>query len=88
MKYRFALYTAGATAAASRRALLNLSRIMDDVLPEGYEIEVVDILSAPERADAAGVFATPTLIREWPPPEMLVIGDMADAAAVLKGVGL
>jgi circadian clock protein KaiB len=67
------LYVAG-EAPNSVMARANLQRCVAG-RPE-YEIDVVDILSAPERALKDGVLVTPTLIRLDRTPARRIIGDL------------
>lgn len=86
--YLLELYVTGQTSKA-RVAMKNLRKICDSELgPEGYEVVVVDVLQDPERADAARVLATPTLIRRFPPPVCRVIGDLSDAATLKTALEL
>ena len=80
--YLLELYVTGQTAAA-RVAMKNLRRVCDSEFgPDGYEVVVVDVLQDPERAEAARVLATPTLIRRFPLPVCRVIGDLSDSATL------
>ncbi len=85
--YRLTLYIAGRTPSAER-ALANLQRICAKDLHGQYEVSVVDVTEDPQRAEQARVLATPTLVRELPPPIRRVIGDLSDHAAVLVGLNL
>jgi len=42
----------------------------------------------PELADDEKVLATPTLIRELPPPVLRIIGDLSDGEKILTGLDL
>jgi len=72
------LYVGGSTRN-STRALENLKRFCDQALPGRYELEVVDVFDAPERAIADDVVATPTLLRLAPEPRETLIGDLSDS---------
>lgn len=73
---------AGAGAAVEHARQLAAERL------GGCALTVVDTLEQPGRAAADAVRVTPTLIRRQPPPERRVVGDLADAGAVLRGLGL
>jgi circadian clock protein KaiB len=75
------LYIAG-NSAASRRAEQNLVHLK--TLVPGWEIEVIDVLTAPELAERAGILATPTLAYEHPERPRRVIGDLSNARRVLE----
>ena len=51
-----------------------------------YELEIVDVLEHPQRAEDEKILATPTLIKQLPPPLRRVIGDLSDKEKVLLGL--
>ena len=83
---RFQLFVAGETSR-SRRAIENLDRILKTAPKTLCEVEVIDVLMSPERAEEERILATPTLIREYPPPRRRVTGDLSDADKVLEVIG-
>ena len=77
-RYVFKLYIAGQTAR-SERAIANLRTLCGTELgPDEYEIVIVDTLEHPEEAEDKKIMATPTLIKESPPPIRRLIGDLSD----------
>jgi circadian clock protein KaiB len=70
------LYVAG-DAPNSTRARANLRRILTDVDPSCYTLEVIDCLEEPLRALDDGVLVTPTLVRIQPPPAQIVVGSLS-----------
>ena len=84
-RYVLRLYVTGNTAR-SERAIKNLRRLCADVLRNGCDIEVVDVLEQPDLAEVDRVLATPTVIRRVPGPERRVVGDLSDASKVLLGL--
>ncbi len=86
MKYELTLYITGQTAY-SLRACRNLEEICREEL-EDYTLEVVDILEQPDRAEASGILATPTLIKRLPLPQRKIIGDLSQRAEVLVGLDI
>ena len=70
------LYVAG-DAPNSARARANLRRILTDVDPSRYTLEVIDCLDEPLRALDDGVLVTPTLLRVDPPPARTVVGTLS-----------
>ena len=70
------LYVAG-DAPNSARARANLRRLLTDVDPERYRIEVIDCLEQPMRALNDGVLVTPTLVRIEPEPQQVVVGTLS-----------
>jgi len=51
-------------------------------------VEIIDVLEQPEIAETHRILATPTLIKELPPPLRRVIGDLSDKEKVLLGLEL
>jgi circadian clock protein KaiB len=49
---------------------------------------VIDVLEQPQLAQDEKILATPTLVKELPPPNRRIIGDLSDTAKVLLGLGL
>jgi circadian clock protein KaiB len=86
-KYILKLYVISSTPHAAL-AVANLQRICDEALGDNYELTVVDILKEPQLAEEHKVLATPTLVKESPPPSMRVIGDLSDESRVLFALGL
>ncbi len=80
------LYVAGHTPR-SRDAIANLKRICEKELSD-YELVVIDVLERPQLAEGEKIMATPTLIKELPPPVRRIIGDLSDAAKVLLGLDI
>ena len=69
-------------------AIENLRRICEKDLKGRYDLEVIDVLKNPELAEQDKILATPTLIKQLPPPLRRVIGDISDAEKVLLGLEL
>jgi circadian clock protein KaiB len=75
------LYVAGETARGEE-ARETLEALCDEHLPDGYELQVIDVLAEPGRAEAASILATPTVVRSSPLPEVRIVGDLSDERAV------
>lgn len=85
MTYLLKLYVAGKGARAEA-AIANLRHLCDTELRGQYELEVIDIIEHPEQAEEAKILATPTLIKQLPPPLRRVIGDLSDKEKLLLGL--
>ena len=81
------LYVAGNTIN-SRRAIANLRDICREELDASYEIVIIDVLERPQLAEDEKILATPTLIKQLPPPLRRIIGDLSNRANVLIGLDL
>ena len=86
-RYRLRLFIAG-SSARSRRTIETLRRILRERLEGRVDLEIVDIYQQPELAERHQVIAAPTLLRLHPEPVRRLIGDLADEARVLRGLGL
>ena len=84
-KYILTLYVTG-TSPRTSIAIDNLNRICAQELDGRYELEIVDVLENPQRAEDEKILATPTLIKQLPPPLRRVIGDLSDKDKVLLGL--
>ena len=84
-KYLLTLYVTG-TSPRAQIAISNLERICQQELQGQYELEIIDVLEHPQRAEDEKILATPTLIKQLPPPLRRVIGDLSDKAKVLLGL--
>jgi circadian clock protein KaiB len=76
---RLRLYVAG-NAPNSLRAIENLRAFCADKLPDGHELEIVDLLKDPSRALADGIIVTPTLLKLSPLPAMRFVGNLSDTS--------
>ena len=77
LRYGLTLFVTGATPR-SMRAVANVRDFCDRELECAYDLDVVDLYQAPERAQPANVIVAPTLVRDHPKPVKLLIGDMSD----------
>jgi circadian clock protein KaiB len=69
-------------------AIQNLRRICEEDLGGEYELEIIDVLEDPDAAEEDKVLATPTLIKQLPPPLRRVIGDLSNKEKVLLGLNV
>ncbi len=76
-KYTFKLYIAG-QSPNSTRAIENLKSFCEEVLKEQYEIDIINIIETPQLAAYNHILATPTLVKETPPPAQRIIGDLSN----------
>ncbi len=86
-KFKLKLYVTGKTTR-SERAISNLRRICEEDLGGEYEMVVIDVLERPQLAEEEKILATPTLIKEIPPPLRRIIGDLSDREKVLLGLDI
>jgi circadian clock protein KaiB len=86
-EYVLRLYITGRTSR-SNRAIVNLQDICKKELKGQYRMEVIDVLERPQLAEDERILATPTLIKQLPPPIRRIIGDLSDIEQVLLGLDL
>ena len=83
--YLLKLYVTGSSPRAEV-AIANLRRICEQELRGQYQLEIIDVLEHPQVAEDDKILATPTLIKQLPPPLRRVIGDLSDKSKVLLGL--
>jgi circadian clock protein KaiB len=83
--YILKLFVTGASPR-TESAIANLQRICEEELRGQYTLEVIDVLEHPEAAESERILATPTLVKQLPPPLRRVIGDLSDKDKVLLGL--
>jgi circadian clock protein KaiB len=87
IKSQFRLYIAGGTRN-SERARANLTALCMEYLPDRHDIEIVDVLTEPDRAMEDGIFMTPTLLKLWPLPAQRIVGTLNQTEFVLQSLDL
>ena len=86
-KYVLRLYVAGATDR-SRRAILRARAMCETELESAYELKVIDVYQQPLLARDGQIVATPTLVKEFPPPIRRLIGNLSDTTGLFVGLDL
>ncbi|MFO8102356.1 MAG: circadian clock KaiB family protein [Dehalococcoidia bacterium] len=86
-EYILKLYTTGTTPKLES-GIGSLLRAFDQHLKGHYEFRIINILDNPKLAEVDRILATPTLIKEEPPPVKRVIGDISNTDKVLAGLDI
>jgi circadian clock protein KaiB len=81
------LYVAGRTPQ-SEGAVRVIRGLCAEELRNEFELVVIDVLEDPQAAEDERILATPTLIKQSPPPIRRIIGDLSDRAKVLENLGV
>jgi circadian clock protein KaiB len=81
------LFVAGMTSK-SMQAIENIKRICDIHLPDRYELEIVDVYKHPEVALAQQIVFCPSLIKRFPLPQKVLVGNLSNTEKVIKGLGI
>jgi circadian clock protein KaiB len=68
----------------SGHAIENLKKICDTYLEDNFELKIIDISRDKDQAVEHHIVAVPTLIRTYPDPPRIILGDLSDTAKVLK----
>lgn len=85
--YVLRLYVTGQNSR-SERAVASIRRICEEHLGGRCELTVIDVLERPHLAEQERILATPTVVRQAPPPSRRIIGDLSDLRRVLDGLDL
>jgi circadian clock protein KaiB len=85
--YMLKLFVAG-MSPRSTAAVATVKAICEEHLAGRYDLEVVDLYRAPERAAQEQVIAAPTLLKSSPLPERRLVGNLSDLPRVLRGLSL
>ncbi|MFW6044525.1 MAG: circadian clock KaiB family protein [Planctomycetota bacterium] len=86
-KINLKLYVMG-EAARAKRSIDQMEEIMESNFPGKYTLEVIDLMKRPQLAEDEKIMATPTVIKELPPPLRKIVGDLSDEHKVLVGLDL
>lgn len=81
------LYIAG-NSLLSRQAVSNLNQICQTQFGGNYDIEIIDVIQDPQQAELAKITATPTLVKDYPPPLKRLIGDFSQTELVISELTL
>lgn len=87
VRWKFRLYVTG-QSPKSMTALGNIHRLCEEHLAGNYDIELVDLMLQPERAQQDQILAVPTLVRYLPQPVKRIIGDLSDYERTLRNLDL
>ncbi len=81
------LYVADRESTAVR-AMANLEAMCREFLPDGCDLEIIDIMREPQRGLDDNIMVTPTLIKLAPLPVRRIFGDLSDRGRLLDALGL
>jgi circadian clock protein KaiB len=83
--FKLKLYIAG-QSPRSRSAIQNIRRIMAAQAQDRCDLDIIDVYEHPQQAEDDRILATPTLVRENPPPIRRIIGDLSHTTKVLEAL--
>jgi circadian clock protein KaiB len=82
-KLKFKLFISG-MSVKSGRAIENIKAIGEKHLNGNYELEIIDLKKAMNKAIEFQIVAIPTLIKYEPAPVRTLVGDLSDKEKVLR----
>ena len=65
-----------------------LHRALESTLPSAYTLQVIDVTTHPNEAEAANISATPTLIQVSPGPVRRVVGNVVSQEQMMQLLGV
>lgn len=86
-KYHLRLYVADGTPQ-SILAIRNLKVLCEKHLADRFDLEVIDLLKNPQRAQQDQILVVPTLVRKLPSPIRKFIGNLSNPERVLVDFNL
>lgn len=87
VSYKLTLFVSGASDL-SARAISNARRVCETHLAGRYELSVVDVHEDPAALLSSRVVAVPTLVKSWPLPVRMVVGDLSHTDRVISALDL
>ena len=81
------LYIAG-MSENSVLAIRNITQLCNQYLKDHFELEIIDIYKNPAVAEEQKIVFSPSLIRQFPLPRKILIGDLSDTAKVILALGI
>jgi circadian clock protein KaiB len=85
--YQLTLFVNGASEL-SARAVANARQLCESHLAGRYRLSIVDVHDDPDAVLSNRVFATPTLVKNVPPPVRRLVGDLSHTDKVLLALDL
>jgi circadian clock protein KaiB len=72
----------------SMRAVKNITLLCNQYRDGLIDLEIIDIYKNPSVAEEQMIVFSPSLIRQYPLPKKIFIGDLSDAKKVILGLGI
>lgn len=70
----------------SLRAIQNITRFFKQYPDLEYDLEIIDIYKDPAMAERQSIIFSPSLIRQFPLPQKIFIGDLSDTEKLISGL--
>lgn len=72
----------------SIRAVQNITQLCEQYLTGRFDLEIIDIYKNPSVTEEQKIVFSPSLIRQFPLPKKILIGDLSDTKKVILGLGI
>jgi len=72
----------------SVRAIQNITQLCDQHPETGFDLQIIDIYKNPAAAEEHQIVYSPSLVRQFPLPKKILIGDLSDTKKVILGLGI
>jgi circadian clock protein KaiB len=86
-RFDLTLFVTGASAL-SARAISDVRTLCETYLHDRYELHIVDVRQNPAVVTSRGVLASPTLIKDFPLPKRVLVGNLSNTQRVLQGLDI
>ncbi|MBD2105610.1 circadian clock KaiB family protein [Nodosilinea sp. FACHB-13] len=80
----FKLFVRATDTAVTEKMLRFLYTTLESTLPGAYTLQVIDVTTHPDEAEAANITATPTLIQVSPEPVRRVVGSVLSQEQMMQ----
>lgn len=80
----FKLFVSATDTAVTEKMLRFLYTTLESTLPGAYTLQVIDVTTHPDEAEAANITATPTLIQTSPGPVRRVVGSVLSQEQMMQ----
>lgn len=77
------LYVAG-MSGKSMLAIKNIKHLCNKYVKDNFDLEIIDLYKFPEAAQQNQVVFSPSLIRVFPLPRKVIIGNLSDEDRIVK----
>jgi circadian clock protein KaiB len=81
------LYIAG-MSENSVLAIQNITQLCNQYPKDHFDLEIIDIYKNPSVAEEQRIVFSPSLIRQFPLPRKILIGDLSDTKKVILALGI
>jgi circadian clock protein KaiB len=86
-KFILQLYITG-MSENSMRAIENITLFCKQNLKGRFDLQIIDIYKDPSIAEEQKIVFSPSLIRQFPLPKRMMIGDLSDTKRLALGLGM